>query len=268
MSDLFYFDPKTLNALAEKYRDTYRTAEPFPHCAIDNFFPQEVADRLLKDFPSRNEIAWEGSNSGNEVKSHTEDETQFPPFIRHVLQACNSSTFITFLEQLTGIDGLVADPHFRGAGMAYIARGGKLGIHADFNVNKRLKLDRRLNVLLYLNKDWKDEFGGHIELWSRDMKNCVQKILPVFNRCVIFSTTDDAFHGHPDPLSCPEDRMRKSLSLYFYSNGRPEEEQSAAHTTKFMLRPGEKSTVKVRWRDPARYVPPIAVDLVRSFRGR
>lgn len=266
--DSFFFDPTALSLLAEKYREPYRTALPFPHCVIDRFLPQEVADRLLDEFPGKSDIVWEASNGEQEVKYHSEDETQFPPFIRHVLYACHSSVFVTFLEKLTGIDGLIADPHVRGAGITYIARGGKLGIHADFNRNKRLKLDRRLNLLLYMNKDWKEEYGGHIELWSRDMKTCVKKVLPVFNRCLIFSTTDDAFHGHPDPLSCPEDRMRQSLSLYFYSNGRPEEERSEVHTTRFRLRPGEKVPVKLRWRDPSKYIPPIAVDLVRSLRQR
>lgn len=264
----FFFDRQALNELAQTYGDAYRNASPYPHCVIDNFFPQEVAEELVKQFPGKNDIKWDAFDEANEVKLHTEDVTQFPPYIRQVLQECNSSVFVTFLENLTGIQGLIADPHFRGAGIAHIPPGGKLGVHADFNKYKRLKLDRRVNVLLYMNKDWKEEYGGHLELWSRDMKRCEQKILPIFNRCAIFSTTSDAFHGHPDPLTCPPDRTRQSLSLYYYSNGRPEEEQRSAHTTRFQLRPGEKEVVKIRWRDPIKYIPPIAVDIMRNLRNR
>lgn len=268
MPSPFFFDPSTLAALAEKHRDAYRTASPYPHCVIDNFLPQDVAESLHDAFPGPNTIAWKRADEGHEVKCSCEDETQFPPAIRQFLYACNASVFVTFLEKLTGIEGLIADPHFRGAGMAYIPRGGKLGVHADFNVNKRLKLDRRLNAILYMNKDWKEEYGGHIELWNRDMSACAKKVLPVFNRFFMFSTTDDAFHGHPDPLMCPEGMSRKSISLYFYTNGRPVEERTEAHTTLFQLRPGEKVLTKIRWADPKKYVPPIMVDLAKNLRGR
>jgi Rps23 Pro-64 3,4-dihydroxylase Tpa1-like proline 4-hydroxylase len=93
-------------------------------------------------------------------------------------------------------------------------------VHADFNRHEKLNLDRRLNLLLYLNRDWKEEYGGHLQLWTRDMGRCVVKVLPVFNRCVVFSTTDFSYHGHPDPLTCPPGRTRKSIAMYYYTNGR------------------------------------------------
>jgi Rps23 Pro-64 3,4-dihydroxylase Tpa1-like proline 4-hydroxylase len=121
----------------------------------------------------------------------------------------------------------------RHGGLHQIERGGFLDVHIDFNVHPKLRLDRRLNMLIYLNHDWPEEYGGHLELWSRDMTSCEKRILPLFNRTVIFSTTDGSFHGHPRPLSCPEGRTRKSVSLYYYTSGRPEEERSPAHDTIF-----------------------------------
>ena len=159
---------------------------------------------------------------------------------RLLLYQLNGSVFLQFLEQLTGIDGLIPDPYFGGGGLHQIERGGYLKVHADFNWHPKLRLDRRLNLLLYLNKDWKEAYGGHLELWSRNMTRCVQRILPIFNRCVIFSTTDTSYHGHPDPLRCPPSITRKSLALYYYTNGRPEQEQSAPHDTLFQERPGEQ----------------------------
>ncbi|HEV3457665.1 MAG TPA: 2OG-Fe(II) oxygenase, partial [Thermoanaerobaculia bacterium] len=98
-------------------------------------------------------------------------------------------------------------------------------------------LDRRLNLIVYLNKDWLPEYGGEIELWDRDMRRCAQRVLPVFNRTIVFNTTDTSFHGHPTPLACPDGRTRKSVSFYYYSNGRPAEERSAPHDTLFQETP-------------------------------
>ena len=124
--------------------------------------------------------------------------------------------------------------------MHLIEPGGFLKIHVDFNWHERLKLDRRLNLLLYLNRDWPEEYGGHLELWNHDVSRCVKRILPIFNRCVIFNTSESSHHGHPDPMKCPPGRCRKSLALYYYTNGRPEGDTSDRHRTSYKLRPGEQ----------------------------
>ncbi len=113
-----------------------------------------------------------------------------------------------------------------------------------FNRHEKLQLDRRLNLLIYLNKDWKEDYGGYFEMWNTEMTRCEKKVLPIFNRCVIFSTTDFSYHGHPEPLTCPEGWTRKSLALYYYSNGRPAEEISGDHSTLFKARPQENFTGK------------------------
>src|SRR5690606_35271386 len=114
------------------------------------------------------------------------------------------------------------------------------------------------------NKDWPESYGGHLELWDRNMTAAARKIAPLFNRLVVFATTDFTFHGHPDPLRCPRERARRSLALYYYSNGRPAEEVTKDHTTLFKARPGETYKVKKSWRDVARrWLPPALVDLVR-----
>jgi hypothetical protein len=145
------------------------------------------------------------------------------------------------LQELTGIEEtLVNDPYFHGAGQHEIKPGGFLKIHVDFNKHKTLGLDRRINVLVYLNKDWDESYGGHFELWKTDMSECGAKILPLFNRMAIFSTTDKSYHGHPDPLQCPEGMSRKSLALYYYSNGRPADEFAHSqedHRTLWAQRP-------------------------------
>jgi len=175
--------------------------------------------------------------------------------------------FVEFLERLTGITQLVSDPHFEGGGLHQIRPGGFLKVHADFNKSRKLNLDRRLNGLLYLNKDWEESYGGHLQLWNKDMTACEGKILPVFNRFVVFATTDDANHGHPDPLTCPPDRARRSMALYYYSNGRPADEVADDHSTLFKQRPGEAWKSNLR-QVAKRWTPPALADLVGNRRTK
>ena len=146
----------------------------------------------------------------------------------------NSHPVLQFLEKLTGIGGLIPDPSFAGGGCHQIEPGGKLQVHVDFNKLQPANLDRRINLLIYLNKDWKEEYGGHFELWDAEGKACVKRVLPLFNRCVVFSTTQTSYHGHPHPLTCPEGWTRKSIALYYYTNGRDDGHASDGHSTVFL----------------------------------
>jgi len=221
------YDPRPL-------RDQYANAEPFPHIALDGLFDDDALDAVLAEFPSREAMRWREFDTPLEKKLGYYHETStISKTVREFLDAMNSFEMLLWLEALTGIEGLIPDPYFGGGGLHQIEPGGFLKIHADFNVHPKLKLDRRLNMLIYLNRDWRDEYGGHLELWDRDMSACRRKILPLFNRTVIFSTTDTSFHGHPHPLTAPEGMSRKSVSLYYYTAGRPEAERSAPHDTIF-----------------------------------
>ena len=264
-TSLFCLDENRLNNLASQFSQSYAQATPFPHIIIDDFLPASLLDRILEEFPQPGTINWQKFNNPAEKKLASNLELQMGEWTRVLLYQLNSSTFIKFLESLTGIEGIIPDPHFAGGGLHQIERGGFLKMHDDFNRHNKLKLDRRLNLLLYLNKDWKEEYGGYLELWDKDMTRCEQKILPIFNRCVIFSTTDFSYHGHPEPLTCPEGETRKSLALYYYSNGRPAEEVSGTHTTVFKARPGDELPVE----NPSgggvktflkKLVPPILID--------
>ncbi len=228
-----------LNRLLPSLKTEYASAQPFPHIAMENFLDLEIAEAVLKEFPGESDIRWKNYYDQNQKKQANENEAFMGPLTRKLLRALNSTEFLKFLEEMTGIENLVADPGFRGGGLHNIYRGGKLGIHADFNKHESLNLDRRLNLLIYLNKNWKEEYGGHIELWNDNMSQCVKRHLPLFNRAVVFTTTDTSYHGHPDPLNCPPDMSRKSLALYYYTDGRPEDEVGHNHSTLFKDRPNE-----------------------------
>ena len=212
----------------------YLSAEPFPHIVLDGLFPDSELEGVLSEFPPAEAPGWRSFDNAEEKKLGYDHRTSVVgPRIQGFMEFMNSWRMLEFLEKLTGIGGLIPDPYFGGGGPHQILPGGFLKVHTDFNWHPILQLDRRLNALVYLNREWKDEYGGHLELWDRDMKSCVQKILPVFNRTVVFSTTDFSYHGHPRPLTCPPGMSRKSVSFYYYSNGRPESERSKPHDTIF-----------------------------------
>jgi len=243
----------------------YANAKPYPHIVLDDFFDPEIVNGILDEFPKPDAIRWQRFDNENEVKLASAADASFGPMTRLFLYHLNSITFLEFLSRVTGIDNLIPDPQFEGGGLHQIVRGGKLGIHADFNKHRAYGLDRRLNLLLYLNKNWREEYGGHLQLWDRNMTRCEAKVAPLFNRVMIFSTTDFTYHGHPDPLQCPEGVTRKSLALYYFTNGRPAEEISGEHTTIFRARGPEdlRRTGSQRLRNLAHdLVPPI---IMRRF---
>ena len=262
-------DRERLTALADRERASYGAAQPYPHAVMDDFLPEEVLDAVLTEFPRPREADWIAFDDPTQRKLASRDDRVMGPATRQLIAELNSSAFIDFLERLTGIEGLVGDPHLEGGGLHQIERGGHLKVHADFNRHPRLHLERRLNVLIYLNRDWQDAYGGGFELWDAGMRGCEERVMPSFNRCVVFSTTSTSFHGHPEPLQCPEGETRKSLALYYYSRDRPLEEQHSAHNTLFKARPGEQFPLAQRVKAAAlQFAPPILTDARRRRKQR
>lgn len=258
-----------MKELEQSARAEYAKSKPYPHVVFDNFFNPDLVDQVLAEFPKPGQISWQQFDNEQEIKLASSAEANFGPVTRLFLYHLNSITFLNFLSAVTGINNLIPDPGFDGGGLHQIVRGGKLGVHADFNRHPGSNLDRRLNLLLYLNKGWREEYGGQLQLWNREMTHCEAKVLPLFNRVMIFGTTDFTYHGHPDPLQCPEGMTRKSLALYYFSNGRPAEEVSGEHSTLFRARTVEdfKPTWGQRLRGIARdLTPPIVARQFRRFR--
>ncbi len=236
-------DFERLYKMADDLAEGYKTAHPFPSAVIEGLFDTSFLKPLVECFPDpgkklnwrRAEAELEGVKMQHN-KLGMPHELEMPAPIRQLILELNSGAFINFLERLSGIKGLLPDPSLQGGGMHQILPGGVLGVHADFTHHKIYGLDRRINVLIYLNKDWRPEYGGHLELWSRDMKRCERRIMPTIGRCVIFNTDADSFHGHPEVISCPEGMTRKSIALYYYTNGR-EDEVATTQATDWQLLP-------------------------------
>jgi hypothetical protein len=235
-----FFEPARLAEEGRKRHDAYAAAEPFPHAALDDFFPEELVRAAARSVPKPDE-RWVRRERDEAVKWGLPHEHLMPAPVRDLIREMNAAPFLGFLQELTGIEGLVSDPYLEGGGLHQIQRGGYLHVHADFNVHSRTKLLRRLNLLLFLNEDWDESYGGHLELWDRAMTRCVRSYLPVFNRAVVFNVTDDAWHGHPYPLTCPEGRSRCSIALYYYTATRPAHERAPAHAVLYRPVPGQGS---------------------------
>jgi Rps23 Pro-64 3,4-dihydroxylase Tpa1-like proline 4-hydroxylase len=255
-----------LQNLAKERAEDYKNAKPFPHIYFDDFLPIEAAEEALKDFPEPKQLTWTEFNEPRQRKLAYNNVERLPSSLRGALYFLNCRPMLNFLEALTGIKGVISDPYYAGAGLHQIRRGGNLEVHVDFNFHPKLKLDRRINVLIYLNKDWKEEYGGHFELWNKEMTAAEQRILPIFNRCAIFSTSSSSYHGHPTPLSCPPDRTRKSIATYYYSVGRPEEEGTEKHGSIFQHRPGTVHHTSLK-ELMAAVTPPILMNAARKLRA-
>lgn len=274
LRDGVFLDPEAVRRLGERWAQSYCSAKPFPHIVIDDFLPHDVVERLLADFPvdrSHTDIL-HGSNELGRLKRQV-----LPDYCgavsKQMFALFNGRAFVQFLEGLTGIDGLVPDPYFEGGGYHETCRDGFLGIHADFRIHEKLHLQRRLNVLIYLNRDWEPAWGGNLELWDRGMKASARSIEPVLNRCVIFSTDATSYHGHPDPLACPPSRSRRSIALYYYTASRAIHDEVPNFTTMNRARPGDGPSTRSaihrhRFRQYLHDIlPPLAFRLYRRLRA-
>ena len=201
----------------------FKEAKPYPFVVINDFLDPDFAKILSSKFDEELK-----KTDGKYIKSFDsgyggDRKKQFSPNgcsqeTQNQVGFFNQQPFLDLLEEVTGINGLMGDASYEGGGFHQTGRGGLLGVHVDFRVHKRLNLKRELNAIIYLNdEDWDENWGGGLEIWSRDGTSMVHKVVPKFNSCVIFRTDDSSFHGHPNPLECPEDKLRKSLALYYYT---------------------------------------------------
>lgn len=224
-------------AIVDEKSADYRNAHPFPYGQFENFLEPWAAREAMLSFPAVEDSGWIHYVHFNEKKHGLNKMDLIPGFIQKVIQELNSDEFLRILSKLTGIPGLKADPSLEGGGLHQTKRGGFLNIHADFTVHPHKRnWRRRVNVLVYLNVDWKPDYKGDLELWTRDMKECAAKISPVFNRCVIFNTDEDSYHGLPEAIQCPEDMTRKSIALYYFTE---EDKAPKKRATNYKARPDD-----------------------------
>jgi Rps23 Pro-64 3,4-dihydroxylase Tpa1-like proline 4-hydroxylase len=226
----------------DELQQSYRQAEPFPFVCIDNFLQHEFAQQVAAQYPSFEEAGRLGRkfNAVNErLKVQITNADLFPSAIRNLSDALASPWWLEKLETITGIRNLLSDSSLSGGGIHVTGSGGRLDVHVDFNVFGEQRWHRRLNVLLYLNQDWSPEWGGNLELWNESVSKCWHSFSPLFNRLVLFETSEISYHG-VTPVTGPVDVLRKSFAAYYYTNEAPADWDGRSHSTIFRARPDER----------------------------
>lgn len=264
-----FADPDALKNKGGELREQYLGAAPFPHIVIDDFVSPAILEACLEDFPASPDPDSQSFDRAQERYKTSYNPDYLTPRVRSFFYALNSRPFIQFLENMTGIRGLVPDPYYLGGGFHETRQGGHLDVHADFNLHPAMKVERRINLLIYLNKNWRAEYGGALELWDEQMTNCVETVAPSFGRCVVFSTTATSFHGHPAPIAHPQGEPRRSIALYYYTA--TWDSTKRKFTTQFKPRPDTHD--RVDWTVRANeimddFLPPILSRNIRRVARR
>ena len=232
-------------AIGAQFAEKYQSGQPYHHICLDNFLPMEIIEKVRADLNSMPDAERSFDAAQERFKSQYNPD-RLPGYSQALFHTFNSRAFILFLEEMTGIKGLIPDPYFIGGGIHKTLTGGHLDIHADFNLHPHMKVERRLNVLIYLNPEWKEEYGGSFEIWDKEMTRKVASFAPTENRMCCFSTGSDTFHGNPEPVNHPDGLPRQSIALYYYTA--TWDASRKEHSTIFKPRPGSSDQSEARAR--------------------
>lgn len=238
------------NSLLERQTNIkadYQSKKPFRYVMFEDFFSPDQAELIYKDYPSIKDGKWDGTTYLDQKNKFQKTKFEENSVMDRIFKEMNSSEFLNWLQEVAEIeDKLIGDEELFGGGLHQSINGAFLNVHVDYNIHPKTKFHRRLNVLVYMNKDWKDEYEGYLELWdlSQDDKVLLGKYAPTFNRCVIFETNEISLHGHPKPLKTPKDVNRKSITTYYYTQTRPEHEIAPDHNTIYINTEGVGGQVK------------------------
>jgi hypothetical protein len=252
-------------------RDRVRASTPVPNFCIDGFLDEAFAERVLAAYPSFEEASKLGrsfSAVNEQKKIQITDSGLFAEPVAELHRALAAPEFTEMLSHVFDIPNLLADPQLDGGGMHQTGARGHLDVHIDFNFIEDRQLHRRLNILVYFNKDWRPEWGGEIELWDPEVKNRVHAYQPLFNRCVVFETNEVSYHG-VTAVKCPPDRSRKSFAAYYYTKEAPAHYTGENHSTIFKARPDEvfKGSVLMPLEKAKRGVREAIARIKKSVRG-
>jgi hypothetical protein len=219
-----HYDPTTL-------AESHSAGVPVPYTIIDDFLPDELFNTLSFEVDFLQESDWTVFTNGSSLRKECRNFTNTPR-IQSMAYSFQGSVFLKWIEQVTGIDKLVADPHYRGGGITRVSRGDSLGLHNDFNWNEQIRLTRRANIILYMNSEWDASWGGDLEFWDFDQTGCLVKIEPRPNRLAIWNYDERLIHGHPHPLACPEHIARQNFIQFYYGSNATHE--TPPHRSQFI----------------------------------
>ena len=238
-----YFGNWTKNI--SELKQQFIKAEPFENIIIPNFLNADFAETLYEQFPESCEN-WHKYENPLEVKYAFDAIHLLPDELKNLFYYLSSNQMIQVFSLLTDIQTLEYDPFLHGAGLHAHPKHGRLNLHLDYEKHPHSGKERRINIILYLSKDWNPSWNGATELWDKNLENCVVKSPVIFNTAIIFKTKDISYHGLPDKISCPENTMRKSFAYYYVSplNSQKKEEHYRKKAT-YVSRPQDKVDIRM-----------------------
>lgn len=249
----------------ERLRERYRSARPFPHVIVDNLFAPHFLDRLIAEAPAPDAEQWQTFEQENLERTYRmRSAMDVGSAGSEMVALMHSAAFLYLLSEITGVWQLLPDPYLQGAGHAMMRRGDFFKVHADRNVAYDTGLMRRLAVIVFLNRDWRPEYRGQLELWEHSGERCEVSIEPAFNRTVIFEVADPNYHGVPQPLECPTDRMRRSFLIYYHTAHGGAGDKITPHTSRFAPKFYRKRKSLLR-RTVEQITPPIVLTALRRI---
>ena len=192
-------------------------ASPVPIWIIDDFLPTDVYNTAIKEINNITADNWSTFENASSSRLECRNLTQ-APLLETITNSFNSSKLINWIQELTSVSGLLPDPHLRGGGLCRIQSGSKLDLHTDFNWNDQIRLNRKVNLILYLNETWDTAWGGNLEFWNNDKSSCIQSIKPAPNRLAVWIYDTALVHGFPEPLKTPDTVSRDNLILFYYTS--------------------------------------------------
>lgn len=242
-----HIDFDLLSTKADDIKSAFNETKPFRYVVFDNLFSTDSAQKIYSCYPEVNEKTWNGTTYLDQKNKFQQSRFESGTLLASVFEELNGDKFRNWLQQITLLESpILGDQELFGGGLHQSVNGAFLNVHVDYNIHPTTQFHRRLNVIIYMNKNWKDEYEGHLELWdlSGENKKQIAKIAPTFNRCVIFETNEISFHGHPKPLNTPAGVNRKSIATYYYTETRPENEIAENHNTIYVNTEGINGSVK------------------------
>lgn len=204
----------------EKLESEFQSALPYSHVVIDNFFNEKVAQECMNVFPDKTDSCWSKYNNPIERKLACNNIKLIPSAIQDILYVLNTQEFVEKVMKITGIQNLEIDPYLHGGGIHSHPDEGHLDMHLDYSIHPVSKKERRLNLIIYLNQEWEEIYGGDLQMWDKNMKKCIKSIYPKYNRAILFQTSDLSYHGIPNGIHCPKHLSRNSIAVYYVSEPR------------------------------------------------
>jgi len=217
--------------------DQYMSAGPIEHIVIPNFFTPDMAEKVYAQFPDP-DATWFTYDNPFEGKYIFNQFQEGDP-MKAVIDSLYTDEFIEYMSRITGIPNLESDEYLNAGGLHAYTRNGVSGVHLDYTIHPVTGKERRATIMVYMSKDWNDDWGGHLKLYDENISHPVTLTHSLWNTAVIFRTNGKAYHGFPDPIKCPHGAYRKVIGIYYMTDPTPETLECPRKNAQYFIESGK-----------------------------